>query len=230
MRNETQMIEQIRTEGKDKPAITSLLDLDHYKLTMGQFVFDRYPDVPVKYTFKNRTNIRLADVIPEKTLRNELDAIRELKATPIELNYLRTLKNNGKKLFNEDYLNFLGKVKLPDYNLNIKDGNFDIEFPGKWKEAIYWETLTLSVMNELYYRNLTKNFDKDQMDNLYQTGKQRLDQKIRTLNEFPDIKYLEFGTRRRFSKTWQDYVVKTLKEKKWMIHISCPQGIFSWER
>ncbi|MDP3027817.1 MAG: nicotinate phosphoribosyltransferase [Nanoarchaeota archaeon] len=200
-------------EERQSPVITSLLDLDHYKLTMGQFVFNRYPDVPVKYAFKNRTKVRLADIIDERDLKRELDAVQGLEATTPEINYLRTLKNNGKRLLSEDYLNFLGNLKLPDYNLKSKDGNFQIEFPGKWSEAIYWETLTLSIMNELYYRVLTKNFDKEQMSNLYQTGKQRLDEKIEILKQTPDIRYLEFGTRRRFSKAWQDYVVRRLKQE-----------------
>lgn len=212
-RNEMAKRRQELEEEKQSPVITSLLDLDHYKLTMGQFVFNRHPDVPVKYAFKNRTNVKLADIIDERDLRRELDAAQELKVTAKELDYLRTLKNNGKKLFNENYLKFLGNITLPDYSLEAKDGNFKLEFPGKWSEAIYWETLALSIMNELYYHTLTKNFDKEQTNELYKTGKQRLDQKIGILKQNPDIKYLEFGTRRRFSKAWQDYVVKKLKQE-----------------
>ena len=52
------------------PIIQSLLDTDYYKLTMGQFAWRRYPDVLVKYAFKNRTlNVPLAEIIPEKILR-----------------------------------------------------------------------------------------------------------------------------------------------------------------
>ena len=52
------------------PIISSLLDTDFYKFTMGQLVFHRYRAVPVKYAFKNRTpNIPLSRLIPE-----ELDA------------------------------------------------------------------------------------------------------------------------------------------------------------
>ena len=37
------------------PIIQSLLDSDFYKFTMGHWVFKRYPHVPVRYAFKNRT-------------------------------------------------------------------------------------------------------------------------------------------------------------------------------
>lgn len=200
-------------EKKQSPVITSLLDLDHYKLTMGQFVFNRYADVPVKYGFKNRTKIKLAEIIDERDLRKELDSVRDLRLTTKEADFLRTLPNNGGELFSEDYISFLSNLKLPDYNLEYQDGNFKLEFPGKWSENMYWETLTLSIVNELYYRALTKDFSKEQMEHLYKTGKQRLDQKIELLKQTPDIRYLEFGTRRRFSKAWQDYGVKRQKQK-----------------
>jgi len=126
-------------EDRKKPVITSFLDLDQYKLTMGQFVFKRYKDVPVKYGFKNRTKVKLADIINEEDLRSELDSVQDLKPTPQELDYLRTIQNNGGKLFGEDYLQFLKNIKLPNYNLKKRDGNFEIEFPGAWSEAIYWK-------------------------------------------------------------------------------------------
>lgn len=39
----------------EQPIIQSLLDTDFYKFTMGQLVFNRFKDVPVKFGFKNRT-------------------------------------------------------------------------------------------------------------------------------------------------------------------------------
>ena len=62
--------------GRNGHVINSVLDLDMYKLTMGQFVYNRYADTPVKYAFKNRTSkVRLADVVDEAELRNEFDYI-----------------------------------------------------------------------------------------------------------------------------------------------------------
>ena len=56
------------------PIVASLLDLDFYKFTMGQLVYLRYRDVPVRYAFTNRTeSVRLADYVDEGELREQLE-------------------------------------------------------------------------------------------------------------------------------------------------------------
>ncbi|MCX5901881.1 MAG: hypothetical protein NTV89_00065 [Proteobacteria bacterium] len=82
--------------------ITSVFDTDFYKLTMGQLIFEKYPDVPVKYSFKNRTaNVFLAHHIHEEDFRRELDHVRGLRLTDNEAAYLRGLQGSGKQLFSE---------------------------------------------------------------------------------------------------------------------------------
>lgn len=197
-----------------KPIITSFLDMDFYKFTMGQFVFHRYADVPVKYASTNRTKkVRLAEIIPEKDLRRELDAVLDLKPTHAEIEFLRTQKNNGQQMFKEDYLVFLKKVQMSGYNLKVEDGQFVTEFEGPWKKSIYWETLDLSIKNELYYRELTKGLDSDQLAAVYAEGNRRLEEKFDMFQQNPFVTFLEFGTRRRWSGAWQDYCVRRAKEE-----------------
>lgn len=200
----------INKQTEQKLIIRSMLDFDHYKLTMGQFVFKSYADVPVKYAFKNRTrNTRLAEVVDENELRYQLDGVRNLRTTDDEINYLSGLKNNRKPLFGKEYLAFLKGLQLPNYNLKREDGNFKLEFEGPWAKAIYWETFALSILNELYYRKLTSKLG----ESVIQEGKRRLEEKLEMLEQNPDVKFLEFGTRRRFSRDWQEYVVDRMKEK-----------------
>jgi nicotinate phosphoribosyltransferase len=137
--------------------IGSLLDIDFYKFTMGQVVHNLYSDVPVKFGFRNRTKgVRLADVVDEDELRAELDHARSLGFTKSELHYLRGTNEYGERMFGEPYLAFLSDLKLPPYELKKVDGDLKLEFSGKWSEATYWETIALSVVNELYYRGLMK--------------------------------------------------------------------------
>jgi nicotinate phosphoribosyltransferase len=193
------------------PIFQSLLDIDFYKFTMGQVVFKHYPNVPVKFAFTNRTKrVRLAEVIDEEDLRRELDHVRTLRLNDDELNYLRGIDAYKPNLFCEEYLQFLKNLQLPEYRLEKADGTYKIEFPGAWAEAIYWETIALSVVNELYYRALMRRLSEFEREVVYAVGKTRLAEKIKILRSHPDIVFSDFGTRRRFSKEWQDYVVRVL--------------------
>lgn len=189
-----------------KPIITSLLDTDFYKFTMGQVVFNKFKDVQVKYVFKNRSKVDLSHFIDQHELQSQLDNVRSLKFNYNELCYLR-----GLKIFSEDYLCFLSTMNLPIYDLSYNDNSITLEFTGPWSTAIYWETFALSIVNELYYKALVNNdFSRDVVRS---TGILNLSNKIHTLNNHKDITFTDFGTRRRYSQEWQEYVVGVLKNE-----------------
>src|SRR5262245_40756698 len=147
------------------PIIQSLLDLDFYKFTMGQMVFLKYRDVPVVYSLVNRTRkVRLADFIDERELREELDHVRSLRLNHSELHYLRGTNEYGERMFRESYLEFLRGLELTPYELEEVDGSFRLLFRGPWSKAIYWETIALSIVNELYNRRLMKPLSRFQQD------------------------------------------------------------------
>jgi len=153
------------------PIIESLLDVDFYKFTMGQMVFLRYPDVPVTYALTNRTpEIRLASVVDEVELRGELDHVRSLRFNNSELHYLRGTNEYGDRMFSEDYLDFLRELELPAYELEEVDGSFQLSFKGLWSHAIYWETIALALVNELYYRSLLGELSRFERDLVYAEG------------------------------------------------------------
>ncbi|MGH9322464.1 MAG: nicotinate phosphoribosyltransferase [Vicinamibacteria bacterium] len=196
------------------PIIESLLDLDFYKFTMGQLVFLKYRDVPVVYSLTNRTRrVRLAEIVDEGELREELDHVRSLRLNHSELHYLRGTNEYGDRMFSEAYLDFLRGLRLPEYELEEVDGSFRLQFPGPWSEAIYWETVALSVVNELYNRSLMKPLSRFEKDLVSARGKLRLAEKIRVLRKRREIRFVDFGTRRRFSRSWQHYVDRTLAEE-----------------
>ena len=193
------------------PIIQSLLDVDFYKFTMGQMVFLRYPDVTVTYALTNRMrDVRLADIVDRDELRAELDHARSLRFNNSELHYLRGTNEYGGRMFTEDYLEFLRQLRLPDYELEEEEGSFQMRFHGLWSEAIYWETIALALLNELYNRSLLRKLSAFEQDLVYARGKVRLAEKIRTLREHPEIEFVDFGTRRRFSREWQHYVDRVL--------------------
>ncbi len=73
--------------------------------------------------------------------------------------------------------------------------------------------LAQDVVNELYYRARMSERSSFEQDLVYATGRVRLAEKIRILREHPDVRFVDFGTRRRFSREWQLYVVGVLAEE-----------------
>lgn len=196
------------------PIITSLLDIDFYKFTMGQLVFHRYPDVPVRYAFKNRTSkVKIPEFVREEDLRRELDEARKLRFNNSELHYLRGTNEYGGRMFEEDYLEFLRGFELPEYRLEVVDGELVIEVAGRWRETIYWETIILSIVNELYNDALMSRLSRFEQEAIQAEGILRLKRKIKKLRARPKLKFSEFGTRRRFSGEHQDYVVGVLAKE-----------------
>ena len=63
------------------------------------------------------------------------------------------------------------------------------------------------LREELYYRATAEDGNE-----LFLEGESRLWKKIQVLECRPQIKFSDFGTRRRFSKSWQEFVVWKLKE------------------
>ncbi len=188
--------------------IRSLLDLDFYKLTMAQLVWSKHPAARVTYAFKNRTKkVRLADIVSEADLRRELDHVRTLRFAQAELDWLRK-----QGMFEPGFLERLEGLKLPPYELAVEDGQFRIEVTGRWLEAIWWETLILSIVNELYYRAVIGQSGADRHA-VRAEGKLRLERKLRLLrDEAPLARIIEFGTRRRFSRDWQEEAIRTVLE------------------
>jgi nicotinate phosphoribosyltransferase len=75
-----------------------------------------------------------------------------------------------------------------------------------------WETIALGIVNELYFRTQLAQAGTNALNEARQTGTDRLNAKIQRLKKRSDISFIEFGTRRRFSRDWQAEVVQTLAE------------------
>ena len=184
---------------------TSFLDLDFYKLSMGQFVWKYFHSEMVKYEFKNRTkDVILGNFVSVKSIQESLSRYKNSPLTEEEAQYLRGLGH-----FEEGYINFLKNITLPNPECYMNnDGQMVISVSGKWSEAIYWETVVLSAVNELYCASFSTELGGK--EKVFQEGKKRLADKILFLQKYPGIRFSEFGTRRRHSLEWQEEVLKTL--------------------
>lgn len=196
------------------PIVRSLLDTDIYKLLMLQTIWKERKDVAVTFSLINRTKgVRLADEIDERELRAQLDNARNIKITKKELIWLTGNTFYGKeRLFSKDFLEWLRHFQLPDYNLQIKDGQYEIDFQGNWADVTLWEIPVLSIISELRSRSAMHAVGRFELDVLYARAKAKLWEKVLRLDNLPDLKIADFGTRRRHSFLWQRWCIAALKE------------------
>jgi nicotinate phosphoribosyltransferase len=181
---------------------------------MAQVAFFLFRWISVKFGFKNRTvSVPLVGLIKESELHRQIEHVRTLRFQDEELDFLRESRFLKIGFFREAFLNFLKLLVLPEVMI-INDGqNFRIEVSGCWPEVTLWETIILSIVNELYTQAILKKMSRAERKNVYEEGKKRLTRKIAILKANPDIRFSDFGTRRRWSREWQEYVVSRLVQE-----------------
>ncbi|WP_172297754.1 nicotinate phosphoribosyltransferase [Pseudoruegeria sp. HB172150] len=199
---------------KIDPIVRSLIDTDFYKLLMCQSVFRNRRDTTVKFSLINRTKeVRLAELIDEKELRQQLDHIRSLRLTRGESTWLRGNTFYGKRqMFRSDFMEWFENLTLPDYRLDVKDGQYELTFEGAWPEVMLWEIPALAVLMELRGRAVLEKMKRFELEVLYARGMTKLWEKIERLHDLPNLRIADFGTRRRHSFLWQDWAVQAMME------------------
>lgn len=181
----------------------SRLDTDLYKLTMMQAVRRHFPTATAEYRFRCRTpGIELCPVAP--ALREELEALAELRFKPGELDYLATLP-----YFRPEFLAHLRGFRLQPQAVELVTGQgFELAVRGPWQDTILYEVPLLALINELYFRGLCPEPD-------YREGRRRLADKIALVGSHPhgdDFRFGDFGTRRRFSRAWQAELLERVRD------------------
>jgi len=106
----------------------------------------------------------------------------------------------------------LQDFRLPEYELRVVDGQYELRFEGPWAYTSMWEIPALAIINELRSRSAMKDLGRFALDVLYARAKAKMWSKVERLKNLPDIKISDFGTRRRHSFLWQRWCVEALKE------------------
>jgi nicotinate phosphoribosyltransferase len=185
--------------------ITSLLDTDLYKFTMMQAVLHQFPGAQVEYKFRCRQpGVQLAPFADE--IRNEIRSLCSLTFQEGELTWLR-----GLRFIKSDFVDFLSLFRLNEQCIQVRplpSGEIDITIRGPWLHTILFEIPVLAIVNEVYFRNTQPVPD-------FIEGRRRLDEKIRSLqtDELRELKIADYGTRRRFSRAWQEEVLRVLANR-----------------
>ena len=196
------------------PIVRSLLDTDFYKLLMLQMIWGLYRRQTVTFSLVNRSSgVRVADEIDVAELRDQLDHARSLRVSKKEMIWLAGNSFYGRAhIFDQAFLAWLADYSLPDYELDVRDGQFALRFSGSWVDVTLWEIPALAIINELRSRAALKDLGRFQLDVVYARAKAKLWDKVERLRRLPDLKISDFGTRRRHSFLWQRWCVEALKE------------------
>ena len=199
---------------KIDPIVRSLIDTDFYKLLMCQSVFRNKPDTRVEFSLINRSSeLRLADQVDEGELREQLDHIRGMQLTRGEGTWLRGNTFYGKRqMFRPDFMEWFENMRLPDYHLEKRDGQYVLSFEGSWPEVMMWEIPALAVIMELRGRAVLKHMGRFELQVLYARAMTKLWQKIEAMRNVEELRIADFGTRRRHSYLWQDWCVQAMLE------------------
>lgn len=193
--------------------INSLLDTDLYKISMMQAVLHQFPGVDVEYNFRcrNKSHVKLASLADD--IQHEVNLIGLLEFSKEELDYLSEIR-----FFKPDFIDFLRLFRLNPQHVHVScdEDNLSIRIKGPWLHTIMWEVPLLALVNELYFQKtlLISDYASAEAE-----GKKRLFEKIGMLDDKVNatgfglfLPICEFGTRRRWSFKWQEYVLRALKE------------------
>jgi nicotinate phosphoribosyltransferase len=192
------------------PVIRSLLDTDFYKLLMLQFIWKHFPKTQVEFSLFNRhPAVRIADIINIEEFKVQLQHVRGLHFRKSELVWLAGNTFYGRRgIFEPAFLEWLEKdFRLSDYQFRVRDGQIQLTFEGPWTATTMWELYALAILDELKTRAQLKTLSEFGLDILYARAKTKLWNKIERLRGVPGLRVADFGTRRRHSFLWQEYIV-----------------------
>jgi nicotinate phosphoribosyltransferase len=196
------------------PIVRSLLDTDFYKLLMLQFIWKNFPKVHVSSETTNRTvSVRLAEHVPVSALMEQMEHVRGLRFRQSELIWLAGNTFYGtRSIFEPGFLDWLEHdFRLSEYEVTEKDGQLVLRFDGLWTEVTMWEVYGLALISEMKTRAALGRLSELELDVLYARAKTKLWDKIERLRRVPGVSISEFGTRRRHSFLWQEYVVEAMR-------------------
>ena len=190
---------------KLNPIITSLLETDMYKMSMGQCIYHQFPGYKTTWTFKCRnTDVFFTQEMVEE-IREQIKHYCTLRFSEEELQYL-----DGIKWLKGSYIDFLRlwQPRFEDFTITTEgDKGLFIEAAGTWLNTSMYEIPTLAIVNEVYFR-MAHDYDA-----LFASFKERLEDKVHKLENglYRLGNYSEFGLRRRLSSEAQELAVYSLK-------------------
>ena len=186
---------------KLQPIITSLLETDMYKFSMGQTIFHQFTGYKTTWAFKCRnTDVKFTKEMVEE-IKEQIKAYCQLRFTEDELQYLENIK-----WIKGSYVDFLRlwSPRYEDFEITTSaDCGLAIETGGTWLNTSMYEIPVLAIVNEVYFRM------QHDYNVLIDSFKERLDIKFEQVRrgKYYIGNFSEFGLRRRLSAEAQELVI-----------------------
>lgn len=192
--------------------ITSLLEIDMYKLSMGQCIYHQFSGYKTTWTFKCRNKDVFFTPEMVQEIKEQLQAYCKLRFTEEELEYIDKIR-----WIKGSYVDFLRvwQPRYEDFEITTDDPcGLAIEARGSWLCSSMYEIPVLAIVNEVYFR-MQYNYDE-----LIKSFEERLDEKIQWLidGKYHIGNFSEFGLRRRLSAEAQEMAVRKLVEANDKFH------------
>ena len=184
--------------------ITSLLETDMYKFSMGQAIYHQFSDYKTTWTFKCRnTDVHFTKQMVDE-IKRQIQLYCSLRFTEEELEYL-----HGIKWFKGSYVDFLRlwQPRFEDFEISDQaECGLLINARGTWLNTSMYEIPTLAIVNEVYFRMA---YDYKELEESFCN---RLTEKIEKLVDgtYAIGAFSEFGIRRRLSAAAQELAIKEL--------------------
>lgn len=189
--------------------ISSLLENDMYKFSMGQAIYHQFPEYKTTWTFKCRNkNVYFTHRMVED-IRDQIKKYCTLTFTEAELEYLDSIP-----WIKGSYVDFLRiwHPRFEDFTITEDaECGLSIETKGTWLNTSMYEIPTLAIVNEVYFRS------RYNYAGLMDTFKEKLDSKLKKLEKahgYAIGNFSEFGLRRRLSAEAQEYLIAELASRK----------------
>ena len=192
---------------KLKPIITSLLENDLYKYSMGQCFFHRHNGKQAEWAFRCRSDVHFS---PEEVqeIREQAEWYASLRYTEEELEYL----HSAYPWLRKDYTDFLRFWHPRLEEIIISEDapcGLSVRFKGSCLNVSPYETPVMAMITETHYRM------SGRYDAMLAEYKAKAEDNISKLKQgiyAPGI-FSEFGFRRRLSYEAQDYFIRRIKEE-----------------
>jgi len=182
--------------------ISSVLDNDMYKFSMGNMVLRLFPRLNVQYDLINRGCTQFPDWF-DATVRDSLLRLHHIGLRPEEKRFLLRKCPYLDPVFVDFFDGY--RYNPSEVSLSQEDGKFNVRIRGPWYRTIFWEVILMAIISEQYFISTAAKCD------LPDARQKRLDEKRDFIKDL-GVTVADFGTRRRHSLGVHKEVVAGLRD------------------